>query len=155
MRLVGPILALVVTGGFAVSARAGRWPLFDDAHEGLRRLMELAPCVAMTNSDRAHGKDVEGQLGFRMSDWICAEEVRTYKPSPAFWRAVSERLGVPFGPEWWHVSAYADYDLGVAKELGLTCVFVPRRHARPPTRGEAAHTVPDLVALAEMVTRES
>jgi 2-haloalkanoic acid dehalogenase type II len=135
----------------AIGARAGRWPLFDDAHEGLRRLMEIAPCVAMTNSDRAHGKDVEAQLGFRLSEWISAEDVRCYKPSPEFWRKVSERVGVPLGPDWWHVSAYSDYDLGVARSLGLTGVFVPRRHSRPPLAGEAEHTVPTLVALADLV----
>jgi 2-haloacid dehalogenase len=132
----------------AIAERAGRWPLFGDAHEGLRKLMEIAPCVAMTNSDRAHGNDVEAQLGFRLTEWLPAEEIRVYKPSPRFWQEASERLKVPFGPDWWHVSAYADYDLRVAKSLGLTGVFVPRRHARPPKEGEAALTAKNLVELA-------
>jgi FMN phosphatase YigB (HAD superfamily) len=116
--------------------------------------MEIAPCVAMTNSDRAHGKDIEAQLGFRLSEWLPAEEVRCYKPSPRFWHAASERLDVPLGAHWWHVSAYADYDLEVARSLGLTGVFIPRRHARPPKAGEAALTVKSLVELAELAASQ-
>jgi len=46
------------------------------------------------------------------------------------------------------VSAYADYDLRTARELGLTCVFVRRPHSRA---GDADVTVPDLAALADLV----
>jgi len=130
----------------AIGAEVGRWPIFPDAQEGLRRLMSLAPCIAMTNSDRNHGEQVQTQLGFRLSRWVCAEEVRLYKPHPDFWRAVSEE----FGPHWWHVSAYADYDLEVAHRLGLTTVFVRRPHARP---GEAGQVVSDLVELASHLAR--
>jgi len=59
----------------AIAAGAGRWPLFPDSADGLRTLMRSAPCVAMTNSDQMHRRQVEDQLGFRMSGWICAEDV--------------------------------------------------------------------------------
>jgi FMN phosphatase YigB (HAD superfamily) len=110
--------------------------------------MAIAPCVAMTNSDRAHGEQAQAQLGFRLSGWICAEETRVYKPSPRFWGAVSERRVVAPGPHWWHVSAYADYDLAPARALGLTCVYVDRPHARP---GSADVTARDLASLADWV----
>jgi 2-haloalkanoic acid dehalogenase type II len=132
----------------AIGASVGSWPAYPDAPAALRRLLARAPCVAMTNSDRDHGEEVQARLGFRLSAWICAEEVRCYKPDPRFWREVSARLGVPLGPSWWHVSAYADYDLGVARDLGLTTVFVERPHARP---GAATFVVPDLSALADLV----
>src|SRR5512134_282163 len=75
----------------AVAAKAGTWPLFPDAADGIRTLMRLAPCVAMTNSDQQHGLQVQKQLGFRMNGWICAEDVRCYKPAREFWTAVSSR----------------------------------------------------------------
>ena len=128
----------------AIGESAGRWPLFPDAREAMRRLMDIAPCAAMSNSDRAHGEDVQRTLGFKLSDWICAEEIGVYKPAVEFWNAVSKRKNQPFGPSWWHVSAYADYDLGVARSLGLTCVFVERPHHRP---GPADHRVRDLSEL--------
>lgn len=128
-----------------IGAEVGSWPLYPDSAHALRRLQDRAPCVAITNSDRAHGEQVQARLGFRLSGWICAEESRVYKPSPEFWRVVAARRGVPFGPHWWHVSAYADYDLAPARALGLTCVYVERPHARP---GPADVTVRDLEQLA-------
>lgn len=131
-----------------IGLEVGTWPLYPDSARGLARLQRIAPCVAITNSDRAHGEQVQTQLGFRLSDWICAEDSRVYKPSAEFWRHVSERRGIPFGRHWWHVSAYADYDLIPARSLGLTCVYVERPHARP---GWADVTVPDLGRLARWI----
>jgi 2-haloalkanoic acid dehalogenase type II len=131
-----------------IAEEAGAWPLFPDAADGLRALMRIAPCVAMTNSDQSHGKQVQDQLGFRLNGWICAEDVRCYKPAPEFWTAVSSRRGVPFGRSWWHVSAYADYDMATAGRLGLTTVFIERNHN---VWGPSAMTAPDLRALATML----
>ncbi|HET9940224.1 MAG TPA: HAD family hydrolase, partial [Candidatus Eisenbacteria bacterium] len=131
-----------------IAEEAGAWPLFPDAADGLRALMRIAPCVAMTNSDQSHGKQVQDQLGFRLNGWICAEDVRCYKPAPEFWTAVSSRRGVPFGRSWWHVSAYADYDMATAGRLGLTTVFIERDHN---VWGPSSLTAPDLRALAVML----
>jgi 2-haloalkanoic acid dehalogenase type II len=132
----------------AIGAAVGTWPPYPDAPAALRRLMEVAPCAATTNSDRAHGEDAQRGLGIRLSAWICAEEVRCYKPDPRFWAEAGRRCGVEAGPAWWHVSAYADYDLEAARRLGLTTVFVRRPHARP---GQADHQVSDLLELATLV----
>jgi 2-haloacid dehalogenase len=137
-----------VVSAARMGAEAGTWPLFPDSREALRRLQRTAKLAATTNSDRAHGEQVQAQLGFRLDAWICAEEVRAYKPDRRIWEAASRNLGKPFDRSWWHVSAYADYDLRTARELGLTCVFVRRPHSRP---GPADVTVPDLAALADLV----
>jgi 2-haloalkanoic acid dehalogenase type II len=129
----------------AIAEEAGDWPLYPDSRAALQRLRRVAPCVASTNSDGRHGKRAQGALGFHLDGWICAEEVRCYKPDPAFWRHVASRRGVPLGRSWWHVSAYADYDLVTARRLGLTCVFVARPHARS---GPADLRVRDLSDLA-------
>ena len=132
----------------AIAANVGKWPLFPDSREALRRLRRVAPCVATTNSDRAHGEQVQEQLGFALDGWICAEDVRAYKPDRRIWDAASRKMNRPFDRAWWHVSAYADYDLRTARELGLTAVFVQRAHSRP---GIADVTVPDLTRLANLV----
>lgn len=131
----------------AVAAGLGRWPLFADAREGIQRIRRVAPCVATTNSDAAHGAHVREQLG-AMDGWICAEEVRAYKPDRRVWETASETFGVAFGPAWWHVSAYADYDLTTARELGLTTVLVERPHHRGGMHDFAVRDLLDLAARA-------
>jgi 2-haloalkanoic acid dehalogenase type II len=131
-----------------IGAEAGTWPLFPDSAAGLRRLRAIAPCAAITNSDPGHRPQIEEQLGFALDGWICAGEVHAYKPDAEMWRAAARRLGVAPGRDWWHVSAYADYDHRTARSLGLTCVFVRRPHSRP---GPADLVVSDLGALADAV----
>ena len=133
-----------------IGAGVGNWPLFPDSSAALARLRRIALCAATTNSDRAHGEDVQRALGLSLDGWVCAEEVQAYKPDPRIWQTAAERLHVAPGRDWWHVSAYADYDLRTATRLGLTRVFVQRPHSRP---GEADHVVPDLAALADLVER--
>jgi 2-haloacid dehalogenase len=147
-RSLEAVLGVDAAAADRVGAAVGRWPLYPDSAAGLARLMERAPCAATTNSDRAHGEDVQAQLGFRLSAWISAEELGRYKPDPVVWEETARRLGVRFGRAWWHVSAYADYDLEVARALGLTTVLIPRPHHRP---GPADVTAPDLLALAAML----
>ncbi len=147
-RSLVEVLRLAPEAADAIAANVGTWPPFPDSAPALRRLLGVAPCVAMTNSDRVHGQQAEARLGLRMSSWICSEEVGVYKPAPRFWQAVSRRLQVTPGPDWWHVSAYADYDGDVAGALGLTTVFVQRPHARP---GPAALVVRDLAELADLL----
>ncbi len=144
------VLGLDPAKADAIGQNVGRWPLFPDARDGLRRLQQRAACVAMTNSDRVHGGQVQEQLGFPLSDWVCAEDVRVYKPRAEFWHAVAARRGVRPGPAWWHVSAYGDFDLAIARRLGLTTVFVARPHARP---GRADLRVADLAELADRVAQ--
>jgi 2-haloacid dehalogenase len=144
------VLGLDPDAADAIGRGVGGWPFYRDAPPALLRLGRRAPCAALTNSDRAHALALQERLGFRLAHWLPAEEVGLYKPDPGFWQALALRTGAPMGPAWWHVSAYADYDLGVARALGLTTVLVGRAHQRP---GPADLVVPDLLALAEVVDR--
>jgi 2-haloacid dehalogenase len=149
-RSLVDVLALGAAEAGAIGREVGTWPAFPDARPALRRLSARAPLVALTNSDVAHGVAVQARLGVRPAHWLCAGALGLYKPDPAFWRAAAARTGAAFGPAWWHVSAYGDYDLGPARALGLTTVLVGRPHRR---RGPADLVVPDLLALAEVVDR--
>lgn len=147
-RSLMQVLGLPFAAASTIGANVGRWPLYPDAPAALRELMRIAPCAAMTNSDRTHGEQMQHQLGYVLSDWLCAEETRVYKPDARFWHHMANRRGIAPGPHWWHVSAYADYDLAVANALGLTTVFVARPHARP---GAATHRVTDLAQLLALL----
>ena len=146
-RSLVDVLSLPESTASSIEAGLGGWPFYPDVAV-LDDLMRIAPCVAMTNSDHSHGEALQARLGFRLSDWFCAEEARTYKPDPGFWQQVRRRRGIEPGPHWWHVSAYADYDLEAARDLGLTTVFVQRPHAR---QGPASCTVRDLGGLLALV----
>ena len=148
-RSLMQVIGLSEAAAAEIGANVGHWPLYDDSSTALRALMQIAPCAAMTNSDRAHGEQMQQQLGFRLGDWLCAEETRVYKPNPQFWHLMASRRNIRPGPRWWHVSAYADYDLAVAKDLGLTTVFVERRHSRP---GVASCWVQDLTGLVTLLS---
>lgn len=141
------VLGLDAAVADEIGAAVGTWPPYPDAPAALGRLMAVAPCAAITNSDRAHGEDAQRGLGPRLTAWLCAEEVGCYKPDPRFWLEAGRQCRVEPGPAWWHVSAYSDYDLEVARRLGLTTVFVNRPHARP---GKADHEVRDLLELAAL-----
>jgi 2-haloacid dehalogenase len=132
----------------AIGRGAGNWPLFADARESLRSLMERVPSVALTNSDRIHAEQVQRQLGFELSAWYCAEDIRVYKPAPQFWQQAAQRRGQALNKSWWHVSAYADYDLAPARKLGLTTVFVKRPHARPGPTDKIVDGLRQLVTIA-------
>jgi 2-haloacid dehalogenase len=143
------VIGLSDAAAAEIGANVGHWPLYSDSSAALRALMQIAPCAAMTNSDRVHGEQMQQQLGFRLGDWLCAEESRVYKPNPQFWHIMASRHSLKPSPRWWHVSAYADYDLAVAKSLGLTTVFVERPHARP---GAASCSVRDLNGLVTLLS---
>jgi 2-haloacid dehalogenase len=132
-----------------IGDEVGTWPLFQDSKPALAALMATAPCAALTNSDRVHGEEVQRSLGRWLTHWVTAEQARCYKPNPAFWQFASKELGIPLNRAFWHVSAYADYDLEVARSLGLTTVFVRRPHCRP---GRADIVVSDLAELAARVS---
>lgn len=134
-----------------IGAGAGTWPLYPDSREALRQLLTVAPCAAMTNSDRRHGEQVRDQLGFPLTHWFCAEDLGLYKPARGFWDAVAAETTMPFGPAWWHVSAYADYDVETAAAVGLTTVFVRRPHCRLGPATLEVGSLIELVALAKSV----
>lgn len=144
---VREVLGLDAARADAVAASVGAWPPFPDAAAGLARLAAHAPLVALTNSDRDQGEAVRGALpGVSWAHWLCAEDTGVYKPDRRAFAVAGERAGAPAGPPWWHVSAYADYDLEVAAAMGLTTVYVERPHRRP---APASLVVPDLAALAD------
>ncbi len=150
-RSLTSVLDLDATRAAVIAAEVGTWPLYPDAPL-LRSVMEKAPCGAMTNSDRRHGQEIQARLGFSLDAWLCAEDTLVYKPNPDFWIQMSRLRGIEPSADWWHVSAYADYDLNVANELGLTTVLVMRPHSRA---GTASYVVPDLNGLLDLISTDA
>jgi len=143
------VLGLDSARAEAVAGTVGAWPPFPDSAPALSRLARVAPLVAITNSDVDQGEGIRASLaGVPWAHWICAGETGVYKPDPRAWDACVARTGITGGPAWWHVSAYADYDLDEATRRGLTTVLVRRAHHRPAA---ASHSVEDLEGLAGLL----
>ena len=90
-------------------------------------------------------------------DWvITAQQARSYKPSLNNFRLAFERTGLPPG-KILHVAQSLFHDIAPAKSLGLSTVWVNRRHnkpgagAKPPAEATPDVEVPDLATLARLV----
>lgn len=108
---------------------------FQDAKAiGALRNSVLVGCVS--NSDFRHQSDVQRTLGLAWDITLLSQACGAYKPAMKIWewavKSVATELRVK-PHEWLHVSAYADYDLIPAAQLGINTCFVPRPGGSPAT----------------------
>jgi FMN phosphatase YigB (HAD superfamily) len=82
---------------------------------------------------------------------------RSYKPAPAGFELAFETIDVPRG-RILHVAQSLFHDHVPAKQLGLTTVWIDRRHDRPgsgatpPARATPDATFPSMQAFADAVS---
>ncbi|MFN8484551.1 MAG: haloacid dehalogenase type II [Anaerolineae bacterium] len=137
---------------FAWSVRD--WPAFPDSPSALKALKRKYKLAVISNVDddlfaySAHRLDVR-------FDWvITAQQARSYKPSFNNFMIAFERIGVP-RERILHVAQSLYHDIVPAKALGLSTVWVNRRHgkggagATPPAQAQPDLEVPDLRTLAQ------
>ena len=129
-------------GGGRLRDAIGDWPAFPDTAGALRRLQRRFRLGVITNCDRDLFALSNRRLGVTF-DWIVtAEDAGAYKPSHAPFELAFETIDVP-RERILHVAQSLFHDHVPAKELGLSTVWVDRRHDRegfgatPPA--EAAH----------------
>lgn len=137
------------------SGSVGDWPAFPDSPAALARLKERFRLGVITNCDDDLFALSNRRLGVTF-DWIVtAEQVRSYKPSLRNFEVAFERMGLP-RERVLHVAQSLFHDHVPAKQLGLTTVWVNRRHDRtgfgatPPAEATPDLTVPDLAAFADL-----
>jgi 2-haloacid dehalogenase len=130
------------------------WPPFPDSTESLRRLAERFRLGVITNCDQDLFAASNRRLRVRF-DWVVtADQVRSYKPSPANFERAFAMIPVP--PERiLHVAQSLYHDHAPAKALGMSTVWIDRRHDRAgfgatlPAEAEPDLTFPDLAAFAD------
>lgn len=130
------------------------WPAFPDSTEALRRLKERFRLGVLTNCDDDLFAASNRRLGVEF-DWvITAQQVGSYKPDERNFRVALDRVGLP--PERLvHVAQSLFHDHAPAKRLGLTTVWIDRRHGRPgsgatpPADASPDATYPDMASFAE------
>jgi 2-haloacid dehalogenase len=139
----------------AFAAAVGDWPAFPDTAASLRHLQDRFRLGVITNCDRDLFARSNLRLGVTL-DWVVtAEDAGAYKPSLAPFELAFATLDVP-RERILHVAQSLFHDHVPAKELGLTTVWVDRRHDRegfgatPEAVAEPDLIVPDMVSLAAL-----
>ena len=131
----------------------GKTPPFSDA-AALKELQKICNLGCISNCDIRHQFDAQRTLGLQWDLCIVSEDTATYKPSMEAWRKAEAKVtasGIK-RDEWLHVTAYTDYDLIPAKELGIQTCFIPRPGGSPATDAEVLKPtlmVSDLFQLHE------
>lgn len=140
--------------GFSESVKD--WPAFPDSAAALQALKRKYKLAIISNID----DDLFVFSGQRLQvqfDWVVtAQQARSYKPALTNFRLAFARIGLP-PHKILHVAQSLYHDIAPAKSLGLSTVWVNRRHGRegfgatPPAQAQPDLEVPDLQALARQM----
>ena len=134
------------------------WPAFEDSAAALAKLKERFRLGVITNCDDDLFAASNARLGVTF-DWVVtAEQVGSYKPDEANFHFAFERLGLP-RDRILHVAQSLFHDHVPAGRLGLSSVWIDRRHDRPgsgatpPVEGATPDaTFPDMASFAAAAT---
>jgi putative hydrolase of the HAD superfamily len=108
------------------------WPAFPDSAEALARLKRRYRLVILSNVDRAGFAASNRRLGVEFDAILTAQDIGSYKPSPANFDALLlgiDELGVP-RERLLHVAQSLFHDHVPAKAKGLPTVWINRRKDR-------------------------
>jgi 2-haloacid dehalogenase len=111
------------------------WPAFPDSSAALAQLKTRFRLGVLTNCDDDLFAASNERLGVQF-DWIVtAQQVGSYKPNERNFATLFERLAADgVGRERiLHVAQSLFHDHAPAKRLGMTTVWIDRRHDRPGT----------------------
>jgi 2-haloacid dehalogenase len=131
------------------------WPAFPDSADALARLRTRFRLAVITNCDDDLFAASNRRLGVTFDEVLTAQQLGSYKPDPGNFLASFERLGLPRA-RILHVAQSLFHDHAPAKALGMTTVWVNRRHDRPgtgatpPADARPDLEVPDMATLAEL-----
>jgi 2-haloacid dehalogenase len=134
------------------------WPVFPDSAAALAQLAERFRLGVITNCDDDLFAASNTKLGVTF-DWVVtAQQAGSYKPNEAMFRLAFERLGLP-RERILHVAQSLFHDHVPARRLGLSSVWIDRRHDRPGSGAtprvegvEPGATFPDMASFAAAAT---
>ncbi len=157
LRAVGDELGVPVTDedAAAFGGSVPDWPAFPDSADALASLHGRYRLGVLTNCDDDLFAGSSRRLGDPFDMVVTAQQVGAYKPSLSGFEMVFERIGVP-RERILHVAQSLFHDHVPAKKLGLSTVWVDRRHDRPgagatpPAEAIADLVVPDMATLARL-----
>jgi 2-haloacid dehalogenase len=141
----------------AFSRSVGDWPAFPDSAAALARLRSRFRLGVITNCDddlfALSNRRLEGDF----ECVITAQQARGYKPALRGFELAFERIDVP-RERILHVAQSLFHDHVPAKRLGMTTVWINRRHGRegsgatPPADARPDLEVADMKTFADLAT---
>ncbi len=140
------------------------WPAFPDAADALRRLQQHFKLVIVSNIDNQSFAASNKKLGVTFDAVYTAQDMGAYKPTPANFDYMLEKLKVDHDiltGDILHTAQSLFHDHVPAKNIGLACAWIDRQNldnsenwgatARVDQRPEVDFTFPTMQALAEAV----
>jgi len=134
------------------------WKPFPDTVAVLRQLQKHYKLAILSNVDDDLFAITAAQLEVPFDAVLTAEQIGSYKPSPRNFAYAQRRLGMTNAGHL-HVAQSLYHDITPARSLGISTVWVNRRHdskgagATPPIEAQPDLEVPDLQTLAELVAQ--
>ena len=134
------------------------WPAFPDSAAALASLATHYRLLIVSNVHRAGFAASNRHLRGRFAAVITAEDVGAYKPADNHFRALLatlDDLGTA-REQLLHVAQSLFHDHAPAKALGMTTVWIDRRHGRegfgatPPAEATPDLVVPDMRTFAQL-----
>jgi 2-haloacid dehalogenase len=156
LRALASELGLAVTDAAvaAFSETVRDWPAFPDSAEALERLKKRFKLAVITNCDGDLFAASNARLGVEF-DWIItADLARSYKPDHNNFELAFATIPVA-RERILHVAQSLYHDHVPAKELGMTTVWIDRRHDRegfgatPPATATPDARFPSMRAFAD------
>ena len=150
MRRIGDHFRAEVTAGEATAFgdSVGEWPPFADSHDALARLGTRFALIILSNVDRMSFARSNRRLGVDFDRIITAEDVGSYKPDPRNFEVLLDEVrSLGDAPsQLLHVAESLYHDHEPAKRLGLSSVWIHRRHA---VEGFGATPAPDVDVMPD------
>ena len=130
-------------------ASVGDWPAFADSAAALRYLKRHYTLVILSNVDRESFQGSNEKLGVTFAAIYTAEDIGSYKPDPANFAYMVERLHDDLGVEKsriLHTAQSLFHDHVPAVAFGLATNWIDRRHDR---EGAGATVAPSAEARTD------
>lgn len=136
------------------------WPVFPDTCKALQALSKRYALVVLSNVDDDLFEATQKQLGVQFHEVLTAQKIGSYKPDSRNFQHLVDTVGFSKG-EIVHVAQSLFHDIGPAKSLGLSTVWVNRRQGRegigatPLSEAVPDFTVPSMEELVRQVESQS
>jgi len=148
----------------AFGASVADWPAFADSSPALAYLKGHHKLVILSNIDKGSFAASNARLGVEFDAVLTAGEIGSYKPDRRNFQYMVDALaGMGIGKDRiLHVAQSLFHDHVPAKEMGLTTMWIDRRHAAegwgatmpPPTEVTPDYRCESMAAFADMVKGE-